>query len=81
MTQTTRDLIRRALYDAIDWQNSLADAWSPGSPERQQSRDQAKAYRTILKRRYGQSSTPMETVPEGATVVSLQALKELPCAD
>lgn len=71
---TTRDLIRHALYDAIDWQDSLADAWAPGTPERQECRDQAKEYRRILKRRYGSARTPAETVIDGLTTVTLAEL-------
>jgi hypothetical protein len=57
---STRDDIRQALYDAIGWQEGLADAWSEGSPERQEALDRIKRYKRILDRRYGTSMTALD---------------------
>lgn len=65
---STKDDIRQALYDAIGWQEGLADAWSAGSPERQDARDQIKRYRRILQRRYGTSMTALDVKLKDATL-------------
>ena len=72
---TDRDTVRRALYDAIDWQESLADAWQPGSPERAEAKAQAKAYRAVLKRRYAERETPAERAFDGCELVTLDELR------
>lgn len=72
------DDIRRALYDAIGWQSGLAEAWShiPGSAERQEALDQIKAYRKILKRRYGDGRRPDEIALDGIPLVNIMTLRE-----
>lgn len=69
-----RDIVRKALYDAIDWQESLADANREGSEEREYSLILAKEYRKLLKRRYGDDKTPMERAFENATTITLDDL-------
>lgn len=64
----TRDDIRQALYDAIGWQEGLADAWSEGSPERKEAIDRIKRYRRILERRYGTSMTSLDKKLKEATL-------------
>lgn len=72
---TPRELVRQALLDAIDWQRSLADAWPKGTPERQEAIDQGKAYRALMKRRYGSDETPWEVATKNATTVTLEELR------
>jgi hypothetical protein len=69
-----RDLVRAALIDAIDWQQSLGDAYRSDAPERRIAREQEAAYRKLLKRRYGTDRTPMETAMDGAPSVTIQEL-------
>lgn len=73
---SVHDDIRQALSDAIYWQAGLAEAWQDGSPERQEALDQIKAYRKILKRRYGDRRTPDEVRLEGAELVDIMTLRE-----
>ena len=63
---TDRDAVRRALYDAIDWQESFADA-NRGNPEEAKAMALVKRYRALLKRRYGDARAPSERALEGAT--------------
>jgi hypothetical protein len=57
---SARDDIRQALYDAIGWQEGLADAWSEGSAERREALDRIRRYKRILVRRYGTSMTALD---------------------
>jgi hypothetical protein len=71
------DDIKQALYDAIGWQESLADATrhcDDGSHE--EALAQAAKYRKILQRRYGQSSTPLERMLDSAETMSIYDLME-----
>ncbi|WP_038367784.1 hypothetical protein [Bosea sp. UNC402CLCol] len=69
-----REDIRRALYDAIDWQESLADA-QRGDPEQfKECKEQARRYRAILKRRYGTSKSIAEQALEGTSAVPITEL-------
>lgn len=70
------DDIRQALYDAIGWQSGLAEAWSKGSAEHKEALDQVKAYRRILRRRYGTSHTTLDLKLKDATLVSVFDLKK-----
>lgn len=70
-----RDLIRRALIDAIQWQESYAESWDDGK-ERADALALAKKYRQMLKRRYGDSRTPMEQVLGGAKSMSLDDIRK-----
>jgi hypothetical protein len=70
-----KETIRLALQDAVEWQLSLAGAWHSGSPERAEALAQAKAYRKILKRRYGTDKTLMDEMLEGTEVVTLADLQ------
>jgi len=73
---TVHDDIRQALYDAIGWQEGLANAWAAGSPERQEALDQIKSYRRILKRRYGEDRTSLDLKLAGAKLVNVLDLKK-----
>lgn len=65
------EFIRQSLLDGIAWQLGLADAWPEGSAERDEARDQAKAYRRILKSRYGSSSTKLDDALSKCKLVSM----------
>ena len=73
-----RDTVRQALYDAIDWQTSLADAYSKTAPERADALKQVKAYRAVLKRRYGRDSTPMEALADSCQSINIHDLTPKP---
>lgn len=64
----TKEIIKHALYNAIDWQTGLADA-DPENRHRAQAMEAR--YRKILKRRYGVDKTPMERMGEGSKSVSI----------
>ena len=74
---TVKDVLRQALYDAIDWQRSLGQCYEPGTPERAEAAAQAKLYRDILKRRYGSRLTPLEKPILGAEVVGIDELRAM----
>ena len=58
---TVKDDIRQALYDAIDWRNSLADANATGDgTTRIDCLSQVARYRRILASRYSEHFTPNE---------------------
>lgn len=78
---TTGDLIRSALIDGIQWQESLAATFRPGAPERRDAQAQARGYREILMRRYGSGRTPMEQAMDGARTVTLGELRRRHEAD
>lgn len=59
---TDREVLRRALNDAIEWEISYAGCCQAGSPERAEALAQVNRYRALLKRRYGTRDTPMEAV-------------------
>ena len=73
-----RDLIRRALHDAIEWQMGLADAYTKmcGDPQYKRSKELVKEYRALLKKRYGTSRLPMEEVLDGMTTITLEELRK-----
>jgi hypothetical protein len=71
-----RKYIAQALLDAIGWQAGLADAWPKGSDERQEAIDQIKAYRRILKRRYGNDHTQLDAMLKKAKLVPALALRK-----
>ncbi len=50
-----RDAVRIALYDAIEWQRGLVDAYSndPDGPERADALAMIRRYKAILRKRYG----------------------------
>jgi trehalose utilization protein len=62
---SSRDTIRRALHDAIDWQTSLADAYRhiPNAPEANEAKAQIRLYRQVLNQRYGVALAKKETQP------------------
>lgn len=70
---STRDLIRDALCDAIGWQEGLADAYRhiPNSPEHAEALAQARRYRTLLKRRYGNARTPIEQATDNLPSINM----------
>lgn len=70
------DDIKQALYDAIGWQETLADAHRHCSDGvTKEAEEQIKRYRAILKRRYGVSRTALERATDGMTYVSLTELR------
>jgi len=78
---TTRDDIQQALHDAIGWQEGLANAWSIGSSERQEALDQIKAYRRILKRRYGEDRAALDIRLADAKLVDVFELRATKICD
>lgn len=70
------DDIRMALLDGIAWQESLADAQGNDRDARRECLEQAKRYRAILKRRYGDGRSRFEQRTEGATTVTLAELRK-----
>lgn len=76
-----RDTIRQALYDAIGWQQSLADAWASGTPERAEAQDQVRHYRALLKKRYGDRRLPSERTFADAREVTLDELRAMQPVD
>lgn len=71
-----RDLVRRALQDAIDWQLSLADACGSEDEWGKLAIQMAKKYKALLKKRYGVTKSPMEQALDGAEVVTLEQLRQ-----
>jgi hypothetical protein len=69
-----REIVRLALYDAIDWQTSLADAYTTGD-EKREALSMAKKYRTVLNRRYGLNKTPMEKLGDDSVSMSLDEIR------
>lgn len=57
---TVRDDIFMALHDAIGWQEGLANSWPAESHERAEALAQMRAYKKILKRRYGTTYTALD---------------------
>jgi hypothetical protein len=55
MSRSDKDVIREALYDAIGWQRGLVHAYVhiPDAPERAEALAAIKAYKSILRKRYG----------------------------
>jgi hypothetical protein len=73
---TDRDTVRRALYDAIDWQQSYADSWRGPGPEHDAALDLVKRYRVLLKKRYGVTETPAERRLDHIPGVNIQDLPQ-----
>jgi hypothetical protein len=71
MKLTDRQLVERALVDAIDWQLSFADAYPRGAPERTEALKLARQYRALRQKRYGESRQPIEIALEGTVAVSV----------
>ena len=76
---SVRDILFRALCDAIDWQDSLADSLR-GHDEIQysQARDLEAEYRKLLKRRYNYDETPMQRrlrLASGKPISFLESLR------
>lgn len=71
-----RETVRLALWDAVAWQESLADAHSADDPWRKQALDQAARYKAILRKRYGDLKSAQEQMIEGATTVTLEELRK-----
>ncbi len=70
-----RDTIRMALYDAIDWQTSLSEAYGRDDPERKEALNMAAKYRKLLKRRYAIVKTPMESLSDDCETLTLDQVK------
>ena len=72
-SRSSRQVIQRALCDAIDWQVSLIDAHGGPSddPQVQEMVSVLADYRRMMKSRYGQERTPMERAGDGAETVSI----------
>lgn len=75
-----KEYIKRALYDAIDWQISFSESYTKGAPEREEAIKLAGEYRKILKRKYGVGKTPNEALEDRHTLksMSLDELRALP---
>lgn len=73
---TDRELIRRALQDAIGWQESLADA-QRGLPDEADAMGMARLYRRLMKRRYGTNRLPMEEALANAKPSGLDELRRM----
>ena len=73
---TVADDIRQALLDGIAWQESLADAQRCDAAAHRECMDQAKRYRKILKRRYGDGLSMFEKLTASAEVVTLAELRK-----
>lgn len=73
---TDRDIVRRALYDAIGWQQGLVEAYAhiAGAPEAEEARQQIKLYRSLLRRRYGQRHGNEPASVNNAELVGLAAI-------
>lgn len=67
----TKALIRRALEDAIDWQQSLRDCLHDNDPHLVEVRALLAGYRKILKRRY----PPRRDRFEGARLVTIAEMR------
>ena len=72
-----RDTIRRALYDAIGWQQGLADAYShiPDSQERTDALTMADRYRALLRRKYGVVETNDERLDRTGVSVGIEEIR------
>lgn len=73
---TDRETVRRALYDAIGWQQGLVEAYAhiAGAPEAEEARQQIRLYRSLLKRRYGQKHGNEPASVNNAELVGLAAI-------
>lgn len=70
-----RELVRRALWDAVAWQESLADAHRSDDPWRKDALDQAKRYKSLLRRRYADTVSVQDQMVAGSTNVTLDELR------
>lgn len=70
---TDREIIRRALIDAIQSMISLAGCYAhiPDSPERARALESVAEYRRVLKKRYGSPQTPIEIAMSAGRSVSI----------
>ena len=57
MKMTDRELIRRALLDAINWRHSLADSMGADTVGGKQAAFEAAQYRDYYTRKYGKLTT------------------------
>jgi hypothetical protein len=71
MKMTDRELIRRALLDAISWRHSLADAWGADTVSGKQAAFEAAQYRDYYTRKYG----PLATEDVKARRINAAALR------
>lgn len=71
------DDIRQALYDAIEWQRSFAEACPSGSEERNEAFEQIRAYKKILKRRYGDGRSRQEIIDEELSKLNTVSIYDL----
>lgn len=72
-----RETFFLALWDAVQWQESLADACrNANDGSRTEALAQAARYRALLKRRYGSDKSAMEVELENSTSVSLAELRK-----
>lgn len=70
---TDREIIRLALYDAIDWQRGIVEAYAhiPDSPDRANAVATIKRYKTILRKRYGTDRNAAQDAIEKLPTVSV----------
>lgn len=73
-----RELVRLALWDAVAWQESLADAHSEDDPWRKEALNRAGRYRSLLRRRYKDTVSAQDQMLGNAVVVTLDELRDSP---
>lgn len=66
--------IRNALYSAAQWEDSLAEAWGEGTPERKTARARALEYRTLRNRLFPRSRNDGKL--KGYRTVTLDELRK-----
>lgn len=75
-----RLILRRALYDALDWQQSLLECYADKTdPAALQAQTHITNYRRVLQKRYGATQTPGERLLEGAVSVSVNICTSCEC--
>jgi Homeodomain-like domain-containing protein len=72
-----KEVIKQALLDAVKWQESFAAANAQGTPEREAALAQVKAYRIVLRQRYGSDKTVLEAAMERANVVPITEIRRV----
>lgn len=75
--QSQKELLRRALWDAVGWQDGIADAYAhcKDATERKEALEQAKEYRRLLRKLYGEGQSRMERLCADAKLVSIHDLR------
>jgi len=74
-----REIVAQALWDAIDWQRTLAQAYAhiPDAPERHEALHAIKVYRHVLNSHYGaRPPRPTAKRVEDLPTLTLDQLRE-----